>query len=135
MRKVTLRYYQDTQIHAIREAFKRGLMSVLVESCTGSGKTTTLSELARLVAVLAEIDKRWHVCVIAHTDRICQQLRDRLALFGIDAGIIKAGYAEELEKMVQVASIQTLANRLDRVGDFDLIVTDECHHVCAANYR
>ncbi|WP_297771743.1 DEAD/DEAH box helicase family protein [uncultured Roseovarius sp.] len=135
MQKVTLRYYQEAQIQAIREAFRRGLKSVLVESCTGSGKTTTLSELSRLVAVLAAIDKLWRVCVIAHTERICQQLRERLELFGIDAGMIRAGYPEELDKIVQVASIQTLANRLDRVGDFNLLIIDECHHACAANYR
>jgi len=130
---VSLRYYQNDQIRSISAAFRRGVKSVLVESCTGSGKTTTASELVRLVAVSAE--KKWRVCVIAHTDRICQQLRDRLEIFGIEAGMIKAGYPEELSKIVQVASIQTLANRLDRVGDFDLIITDECHHACAANYR
>ncbi|MCD1620936.1 DEAD/DEAH box helicase [Salipiger manganoxidans] len=133
MRKVVLRYYQNRQIQSVSDLFQAGVRSVLIESCTGSGKTTTASELVRLVAVAAE--KKWRVCVIAHTDRICKQLRDRLALFGIEAGMIKAGYPEELDKIVQVASIQTLAGRLDRVGDFDLLVTDECHHACAGNYR
>jgi ATP-dependent helicase IRC3 len=36
-----------------------------------------------------------------------------------------------------VASVQTLKNeqRLGRVGDFGLVVVDECHHASAASYR
>ena len=108
MRNDALRYYQNQQIRSA-------------------------SELVRLVSIASE--KKWRVCVIAHTDRIGKQLRDRLAVFGVDAGMIKAGYPEELNKIVQVASIQTLAGRLDRVGDIDLLITDECHHACATNYR
>jgi superfamily II DNA or RNA helicase len=35
----------------------------------------------------------------------------------------------------QVASVQSLVNRLDRVGHFDLIIIDEAHHTTAASYR
>lgn len=36
---------------------------------------------------------------------------------------------------VQSASIQTIVNRLDKVGNFDLVIVDECHHISSASYR
>ena len=121
---MSLRPYQNQLITDIYARWDAGDRRVLAQLPTGGGKTVLFS------AIASEFTGRGlRVLVIAHREEIIVQAADKLAAATSAAvGIIKAGYSLEPLYPLQVASIQTLINRLDVVGHFDLIVIDECHH-------
>ncbi len=99
---------------------------------TGSGKTVCLAEVIRRAA-----DK--HVLVFLHRREIVFQIRDKLADFGITAGLILAGEPMNQMARVQIASVQTLSARCVRgsrdLPHADIVAIDEAHHVAARTYR
>ena len=104
----------------------------MVVAPTGSGKTVIVAEVIRQA-------EHKFVLVIAHRRELIHQMRDKLAEFGIAAGVILAG--EPLNQMarVQVASVQTLWSRCMRgktaLPLADIVVIDEAHHCRARTYR
>ena len=119
-----LRPYQSKLSSDICAAWAAGHRRVLAQLPTGGGKTVLFSDVASDF-----ISRGLRVLVIAHREEIITQAASKLATAtGSPVGIIKAGYPFEPQHQLQVASIQTLVNRLDVAGDFDLIVIDECHH-------
>jgi DNA repair protein RadD len=71
-----------------------------------------------------------------HRDEILQQTSAKLRDFGVRHGIIAAGY-DESDHNVQVASVMSLARRLDRWREWapTLIVIDEAHHAAADTWK
>lgn len=49
-------------------------------------------------------------------------------------GVIARGFTPDRRPSIQIASIGTLAKRLDLYGPPKLIILDECHHVAAASW-
>lgn len=126
-----LRDYQADLIDRVRKEFALGRKKVLMQSPTGSGKTVTFVHI-----VSNAIAKGKKVLLMAHRKELIEQAWKTLKKAGITAGIIMAGIAENLNLSVQVASVQTLARRLDRpLPEFDLIVIDECHRSRASTYH
>lgn len=108
----------------------RGTMNVLA---TGLGKSQMIGALCRGWG-----DRR--VLVIAHTQELTAQLRERIeAMTGELVGLEQAESSASGERIV-VASVQTLARgegkRAQRFlkHPFDFILTDECHHAVAKSY-
>jgi superfamily II DNA or RNA helicase len=126
---IQLRPYQSRGIADIRAAF-RTARRVLGVFPTGAGKTTIIASI-----VQDTLARGSRVVIMAHREELITQIRDRLALFGIVAAIIKAGHPEDPNNPVQVASVQSLAGRLDRHNAPDLLIVDEAHHTLAATYR
>ena len=95
----------------------------------GGGKTVVF---AYLVAAAAAKGKR--VLILAHRIEIIEQIAVALDSFGVSYGLI-APDAEATDHNVQIASVATLARRLDSWRDrFDLVVIDECHHAVAGSW-
>lgn len=124
-----LRGYQNRITEEVEQCFEDGQKRVLVESMTGSGKTTVGASL-----VLDEVKAGSRVLWLAHRKELIVQAHDRLKEFGAEGGIIKAGYAEDLDNLLQVGSVQSAVSRLKRIGEFDYIVVDEAHHALASSY-
>ncbi len=122
-----LRQYQRESVARIIAA-----IDPIVVAPTGSGKTVIVAEVIRQA-------EHKFVLVIAHRRELIKQMRDKLADFGIAAGIILAGEPMNQMARVQVASIQTLWSRcmLGRTDlpPADIVVIDEAHHVRARTYR
>lgn len=87
------------------------------------GKTVLGSHYAaRCVA------KGKRVLFTVHRDFLVDQTVLAFANAGLACGVVAAGRPQNYTMPAQVASIDTLRNRLDEVGAFDLMIVDECHH-------
>lgn len=123
-----LRQYQTTAVDALRAAFRTGKRAPLLVLATGGGKTVCFAYITHGSAA-----KGKRVLIVAHRRELIRQASRKLSDAGVEHGIIAPGFTPTRDP-VQVASIQTLANRLDKIGEFDLIVIDEGHHAPAAGY-
>jgi DNA repair protein RadD len=124
-----LRLYQEQDIANIRAQFIQGTEKVCYAAPTGSGKTVVFCHAAHKA-----VEKGQRALIVVHRQELVDQTTAALALEGVPYGIIAAGYPEQLQAPVQVAMMQTLVRRLDRLSDVRLLVVDECHHVMAATW-
>lgn len=127
MPPVTLRPYQDTLVGAIRAGFAQH-RRVLAVAPTGAGKTVTFSYITTGAAA-----KGNSVYIVAHRAEIVAQISIALDRMGVRHGRIQPGHTMT-DDLVQVAMVQTLARRLDRVPPPKLLVIDECHHAVAGTW-
>ena len=126
---ITLRDYQQHTEAEIRSAYARGSWAPVLTMPTGSGKTVTFSSIAYQAGL-----KGKRVLILVHRRELVKQTSRTLAEFGIDHGLIAAGMSMFRDKQVQVASVQTLARRMNKLRwTPDLIIVDECHHAIGGN--
>jgi DNA repair protein RadD len=125
-----LRAYQRRDVDRIREHYANDVAAVCYQLPTGGGKTVVFVHI--LVAAAA---KGSRVLVLAHRDEILLQIIKALSESGIGFGIIAAGYPASPNERVQVASVYSIPNRIDRIGKFDLVIIDEAHHAVASTWR
>jgi superfamily II DNA or RNA helicase len=118
-----LRDYQKQAITQTYRLIRSGIRSVVLVAPTGAGKTCIGSRI-----VNDAVRRGRRVLFLVHRDPLVPQTQDELLNYGIVAGIIKAGYQENRELPVQIASIQSLARR-DLPKDIGLVIIDECHTV------
>jgi len=132
---VQLRPYQQTAIHATREAFRQGHRSALVVMPTGTGKTVLFAEIARLA--------KGPVLVLAHRQELVEQAREKIAAWCNDVVAVEMADRRDFTRpdgsrpKITVASIQTLQQRLRDVPKdaFKIVIVDEAHHATADSYR
>lgn len=106
----TLRDYQETAVVDVRVAFRGGKRFVLLVLSTGAGKTVIFSYIAKSAA-----EKGNRVLILAHRDQLIKQASNKLKDYGVKHGIIMAGFTPDRNARVQVASVQTLVRRLERI--------------------
>ena len=106
---IDLRGYQEDIVTAIRQAYGQGCKAPLLVAPTGSGKTVLFSFIAWQAAM-----KGNRTLILVHRQELLSQTSRTLARFEVEHGLI-APRADLTEDMVQVASVQTLVRRLDRL--------------------
>lgn len=127
---IRLRPYQVEAKEAYWDRHFAGMRRGIINLPTGTGKTVLASTMAR------ELGGRtlW----IAHRDELIEQPRRTFEAIWPEAevGVVKAE-RDESEAQVVLASIQTIyqPHRLRRLGRFDFVVVDECHHATAPSWR
>lgn len=127
--EIALRDYQQALIRLVYEKWDKGLLKLLMQLPTGGGKTIILAAIARNF-----FQRQEPILVIAHTEELIFQLRDALEqACGVLVGVIKAGVKVNPERLIQVASVQTLRNRA--LPPAALVIIDESHHATAKTYR
>lgn len=124
-----LRPHQSSDLESLRSLYRAAHRSVVYVAPTGSGKTTTASQLMRL-----SVAKGRRVIFMAHLRTLIGQCSDRLKGLGIEHGVIMAGHPRS-DAPVQVCSRDTLLARRGDHPAADLIILDECHHVIGAKYE
>lgn len=127
---LTLRPYQHRAISDLRLAFRDGARAPLLVLPTGGGKTIVMAEIMRGLA-----DRGRSALVLVHRRELIAQTAAKLALAGVEHGIIAAG-VQPTDQPIQIASVQTLARRLAHVSASpDLILIDEAHHATAGSWE
>ncbi len=121
------RFYQVDTITGIQKKFREGVRYLLLVLYMGLGKTVCASMI-----VQKSVQNGKRVLFIAHRTFLIKQARDKFLKFGIQCGIIKAGFKEDRTQKVQIASIQTLMNR--KLPLADIVIIDEAHRSCAKEY-
>ncbi len=126
---IVLRPYQETILDAVRSCLRRNIRRILIQSPTGSGKTI----LAAFMLYEAWLRGKT-VWFINHRRELVLQSATKFWEAKIPAGIVAAGFYPDHEAGVQVASIQTLVRRHEKLRTPNLIVWDECHHLGAKTW-
>ena len=121
-----LRDYQAQAVADVREAFRQRHRRVLLQLCTGGGKTRIMAEIARLAH-----QKGGCAVVMAPRRELVYQIRGALEEQGIRAGIIMAGHEPDVYADAHVCSIDTISSRVksERMAlpKGSIIITDEGH--------
>lgn len=125
-----LRDYQQDAVNNIRQSYIRGAKAPLLVLPTGGGKTVVFSYIA---ATTAARGKR--VLILVHRVELLRQTSAALTKSSVHHGLINPKYTPDLFAPVQVASVQTLIKRLDKIKPPDLIVIDEAHHALAGTWK
>lgn len=126
---VTLRPYQQALIDGGRNAYREGKRSVLFCLPTGGGKTITASTIVHGAA-----SRRNTVWWLTHRRELVAQASRTFYDLGIPHGTVQAGHISDPRALVQVGSIQTVANRTSQLPEPGLIIFDEAHHIGAASW-
>ena len=128
---LALRPYQLEAIERVRLAFLAGHRAVLFVLPTGGGKTVVFSHIAQQAAANGH-----RVGVLVHRVELLDQACRALDAIGLRHGVIAANRSMNLSAPVQVASVQTLARRLEWVPPdfFQLLIIDEAHHSNAGTW-
>jgi superfamily II DNA or RNA helicase len=126
---IVLRDYQQRAIDDVRQAIAAGHRRVLLQAPTGSGKTVLMAFMA---SGAARRGKR--TMFVVHRQELLYQASATFDAQGIDHGIIAPGHSMTRDP-IQVASVQTLVRRLDRVAPPDLMIFDEAHHCPSSTWR
>ncbi|OHB71880.1 MAG: hypothetical protein A2W23_06430 [Planctomycetes bacterium RBG_16_43_13] len=124
-----LRDYQTDIIHQARELIKSGVKSILIQSPCGSGKTALTAHM-----IGAAASKGIPSFFIVHRRELLYQSAKTFDEVGIQHGFIASGFPADPRPLVQIASIQSLARRLDKVKTPKLIVWDECHRIACKSW-
>ncbi len=125
-----LRPYQTKIIEEVRTAFRQGIRNVIVESPTGSGKTTLSSFMLRTCAAKGMI--AW---VVLHRRELVKQWVLALDAIGLKHDIMANGFLETRNHLIKLCSIGTLRNRAHRLATPNMVIWDECHHCMARSWR
>lgn len=126
---ISLRPYQQKFIDDVRKAFFNNKHVVGVAPC-GAGKTIMTGWMIRQALLRGK-----RSIFFVHRQELIKQTSETFKLLGIEHGIICAGVPEQLSLPVQIASVQTLARRLDKIPTPDFLICDECHHILANTYK
>lgn len=124
-----LRQYQVEGVENLRASFKAGKRAPLYVLPTGGGKTAVFSYIAENA-----VARKRRVGILVHRHELLMQASRSLTKLGVQHGLISPKFTPSKD-LVQVASVQTLARRLENTTALDLIIVDECHHSVSPTYK
>jgi DNA repair protein RadD len=127
---VQLRPYQHAAVDAVYRHLREHDTNPVVVIPTGGGKTPVMATICR------DAVQQWQgrVLILAHVKELLQQSADKLRQVAPDlpVGIYSAGLdRRDTRQSVIIAGIQSVYQRADELGRFDLILVDECHLIPA----
>ena len=138
MQDQSLRDYQQENKQKIYDAWKQ-VDAVMLQMPTGTGKTRLfVSIINDLIRYGREINDEKRVLILTHRTELVEQVDKELtSRYHLEHGIIQSGRMSDKQSPIQLASVQTLARRLNdwKYEMFDLVIVDEAHHVTADSYQ
>ncbi|MGN0880097.1 MAG: DEAD/DEAH box helicase family protein [Oligosphaeraceae bacterium] len=121
-----LRPYQQEAVNAVYDHLRTRDDNPCVVLPTGTGKSLVLGKLATDAVTLWQ----GRVLILAHVRELLEQNADKVRRLcpGLKVGVYSAGLkSRDTRESVIVAGIQSVHDKADRLGRFDLIVIDEAH--------
>jgi DNA repair protein RadD len=127
---ITLRPYQQAAIEAVYRYLRDYDDNPCIVLPTAAGKTPCIARICK------DAVGQWEgrILVLAHVKELLQQSVDKLRLVcpEIKVGVYSAGLRRrDTENSVIVAGIQSVHQRADELGHFDLVLVDEAHLIPA----
>lgn len=123
------RQYQSENREQIKDKLRQGFRAPIYVLPTGGGKTFVFCDISERTAARGN-----RVIILVHRAELLRQASQKLSTIGVNHGIIAPSHSMSGD-LVQVASVQTIVRRLDRINEPALIIIDEAHHSIAGNYR
>lgn len=117
-----LRLYQKNTLSEVSVLFHTGTTKIVLVMPTGSGKTTIANYM------LGHTNKR--VLILAHRDELVDMISSGLS---VDHAVIKAG-RPITDARIQIGMMQTVAKHLDKMPNFDWVISDEAHLALAPTW-
>lgn len=124
-----LRYYQRDSIDALYKYWKDGGGNGLIVLPTGAGKALVI---AKIIEELLADYPDMRIVNITHDARlVAQNFKEFIGLSPFaPAGIYSAGLKRrDAKAQVLFAGIQSIWNKVDQLGEIDLILIDEAHGI------
>ena len=124
---ITLRPYQRESIDATYQHWEAGGGDALIVIPTGGGKSLII---AQLLKELRESYPLMRICIVTHVKELIAQNYAELMKIWPDAhaGIHSAGIGRrDTHHPILFCGIQSVWNKADRLGKFDLVLVDEAH--------
>lgn len=123
---IELRDYQEAAVSAVYDYLRAKSGNPCAVLPTGSGKTPVIARLCADAVTL------WNgrVLVLAHVKELLEQTADKLKVMcpTLAVGVYSAGLKRrDTAQAVIVAGIQSVHDKADQLGRFDLVVVDEAH--------
>lgn len=116
---IPLRDYQEELVNGLYNSMSKGNKNIMVQSPAGSGKSVTMSEIARRAT-----DKGNRVLFIVHRRELVIQIKSTFIANDVDM------------ELCHVGMVQTVANRIKKDNEPApaIILVDEAHHALAKTY-
>ena len=132
-----LRPYQAEMKHNVYGLWDK-IDNVMLQMPTGTGKTIVFTSVVKDILRWCNLHSRESkILIVAHRRELIRQASKKLG--DISHGVIVSGEKLDLDKPIQVASIQTFMSRrhyeIMRRVQFDFIIIDEAHHCMAPGYQ
>lgn len=124
-----LRDYQQSGINEIRETMRTGHKRVVYVLPTGGGKSLVVGSICKGV-----IDRNKRGLVMAHRQELLDQLSGALETCDVPHAMIRPGMKKLPRSSMLIGSVQTVANRLDKMPAPDFVLVDEVHHAVCPTY-
>ena len=133
------REFQDELLEQLTTALHNGYRAPLLQLETGGGKTITAGEFSVRLSRQFQ-DKEGSLCLyLVHRRELVDQVCRTLDQFGLhdSVGVIQAGIQEKPWAPLQVASVQTLVNRISKYDWLNprVLFIDEAHHARASTWE
>ncbi|MBR5370982.1 MAG: DEAD/DEAH box helicase [Oscillospiraceae bacterium] len=113
-----LRPYQTELVSQVSRSWRTGHKAPCIVLPCGGGKSVIVAEMAKRTAGNGR-----YVLFVVHRKELCEQITRTFLWWGVDM------------RFVRVMMVQTACNRLGRIPEPSLIITDENHHSKASSYR
>lgn len=132
-----LRPYQQQMKEDVYSLWDK-MDNLMIQMPTGTGKTIVFTSVVRDIRCWCSLHSpESKILIVAHRKELITQASSKLK--DVPHGIIMSGTKQQMQHMVQVASIQTFMSCRNyetmRHYRFDFIIIDEAHHSIASGYQ
>lgn len=127
-----LRDYQELGIEQCRIKIQNNIKRIIYFLATGGGKGAVIADLAQNV-----VRNNARVLIVVKRSSLVHQTAKNIRKYcNIESGIIMASTPMRHDLLCQVASIDSLHRRMDKIkNDFALVIVDEAHDSTSPSYK